>query len=86
MWQAGIALDHLGLHLDGAAHGVDNAAELDQRTVARAFYDAPVVHIDGRVHEIAAQRPESGQGAVFIGPGEPAEARHIRRGHGGHFG
>ena len=24
-----VALDHAGLHLDGAAHGVDHAAELD---------------------------------------------------------
>jgi hypothetical protein len=27
--QAGVALDHAVLHLDGAAHGVDHAAELD---------------------------------------------------------
>ena len=28
--QAGVALDHAVLHLDGAAHGVDHAAELDE--------------------------------------------------------
>ena len=28
--EAGVALDHAVLHLDGAAHGVDHAAELDQ--------------------------------------------------------
>ena len=27
---AGVALDHAVLHLDGAAHGVDHAAELDR--------------------------------------------------------
>ena len=27
---AGVALDHGVLHLDGAAHGVDDAAELDE--------------------------------------------------------
>ena len=34
--QAGVALDHAVLHLDGAAHGVDHAAELDEDAVAGA--------------------------------------------------
>ena len=28
--KAGIALDHAVLHFDGAAHGVDDAAKLDE--------------------------------------------------------
>ena len=38
--QADIALDHAGLDLEGAAHRVDHAAELDDRAVARALDDA----------------------------------------------
>jgi hypothetical protein len=34
---AGVTLDHGILHLDGAAHGVDDAAEFDQGAVARAL-------------------------------------------------
>ena len=41
--QAAIALDHAVLHLDRAAHGVDHAAELDDRSVAGALDDAPVM-------------------------------------------
>ena len=39
---AGIALDHGVLNFDGAAHGIDDAAELDDRPVAGALDDAPV--------------------------------------------
>ena len=39
--QAGVALDHGVLHFDGAAHGVDHAAELDDRAVAGALDDPP---------------------------------------------
>jgi len=77
--QAGIALDHLRLHLDGTVHSIDNAPELDQRTIAGPLYHPSIVHRDGRIQEIAAQRSEPRQGAVFIGPGEPAEADHVRR-------
>ena len=31
--QAGVALDHAILHLDGAAHGVDHAAKFDEAAV-----------------------------------------------------
>ena len=31
--QAGVALDHAGLHLKRTAHGVDHAAETDDRAV-----------------------------------------------------
>ena len=41
---AGVALDHGVLHFDRAAHGVDDAAEFDDRAVAGALDDPPVVH------------------------------------------
>ena len=58
---AGVAFDHRVLNLDGAAHGVDNAAELDERPVAGALHDAPVVHGDGGVDQIATQRAQPRQ-------------------------
>ncbi len=47
--KAGIALDHAGLNLDGAAHGVHHAAELHKSSVAGALDHAPLVHGDGGI-------------------------------------
>ena len=58
-WHAGVALDHSALDFDRAAHGVDHAAELDDRAVAGALDDASVVDGDDRVDQVAAQRPRS---------------------------
>ena len=66
---AGVALDHGVLNLDRAAHGVDDAAEFDQRAVAGALHHAAIVHRDGRVDEVAAQRAEPRQGAVLVRAG-----------------
>ena len=43
---ADVALDHAVLHLDCATHGVDHAAELDDRAIAGALNDAPVMSVD----------------------------------------
>ena len=53
-----VALDHAVLHLDGATHGVNYAAKLDDAPVAGALHHAPVMHGDGRVDEIAAERTQ----------------------------
>ena len=55
-WQAGIALDHCVLHFDGAAHGVYNAAKLNQCTIACALHHAPLVHSNGGIDQVAPQR------------------------------
>src|SRR5208282_5690173 len=73
-----VALDHGGLHFDRAAHRVDHAAELDENAVTSTFDDASAMHGDRRVDQIAAQRPESRQNAILVGPGEPAVADHVR--------
>jgi hypothetical protein len=57
--QAGIALDEAILHLDRAAHGVHHAAEFDEAAVPSALDHATVMHGDGGINEVAAQRPES---------------------------
>ena len=48
-------------NFDGAAHGVDHTAKLDQRPVAGAFHDTPIMHGNRLVDEIASQRPEPRQ-------------------------
>ena len=73
----GVALDHSRLDFDRAAHGVDDAAELDDRAVAGALDDAAVVHGNDRVDQVAAKRPEPRQRAVLVGAGEPAIAGDI---------
>ena len=42
------------------------------------FIDAPVMQGDGRIDEVAAQRPEPRQGAILVRAGEPAVADDIR--------
>jgi hypothetical protein len=55
--QSGVALDHAALHLEGAAHGVDHAAELDDDSIARALDDTAVMSSDGGINEVAAEAP-----------------------------
>ena len=74
---AGIAFAHGVLHLDRAAHRVDDAAELDQRPVSGALDHAPMMHGNRRVDQIAAQRPQPRQRAVLVCSGEPAVADHV---------
>src|SRR5277367_6420323 len=76
--QAGVALNHAVLHLDRAAHGVNDAAKLYEAPVARSLDDASVMHGNGRVDQVTPKRPEPGQRAIFVGPGEPAVPDHIR--------
>ena len=75
---AGVALDHGVLHFDRAAHRVDDAAELDDAAVAGALDDAAMMHGDRGIDQIAAQRAQSRQGAIFVRAREPAVADHIR--------
>ena len=75
--QAGVALDHAVLHFDRATHGVDDAAKLGENAVAGALDHPPVVHGDGGIDEVAAQRPQARQRAVFVGAGETAEADDV---------
>jgi len=74
---ARIAFNHGVLHLDRTAHRVDHAAELDQRPVAGALDDPAIMHGYRRVNEIAAERPEPGQRAIFVRAGEATETDHI---------
>ena len=52
----GVALGHPALHLDGAAHRIDDAGELDQQAVAGGLDDAAAVLGDLRIDQLAAMR------------------------------
>ena len=77
--KAGVALDHAVLHLDGAAHSVNYATELNERSITGAFDHTPVMHSDSWVDEIATQCTETGQRAILVGASEPAVPDQIRR-------
>lgn len=73
----GVTLNHGVLNLDGAAYGLDDAAELDDRAVASALDNATVMHGNSRVDQIAAQRSKQRQDAILVRTGESAIPNHI---------
>ena len=73
----GVALDHRPLDFNGAVHCVDDTAELDNRAVPRALNDPAMMHGDGRVDQIAAQRPEPSKDAILVRASEPRIADDI---------
>jgi hypothetical protein len=76
--QAGIALDQTVLHLDGATHGIDNAAKLNETAVAGSLDDAPVMRVDGGINQIAPQPPEPRQRAILVRSRKTAVSDDIR--------
>jgi uncharacterized membrane protein YeaQ/YmgE (transglycosylase-associated protein family) len=74
---AQVALDHSALDFNRAADRVDHAAEFDEAPIAGAFDHAPVVRVDGRINQIAAQPPEARQRAILVGPGQTAVSDHV---------
>ena len=64
--QAGIALDHCSLDLDSAPHRVDDASELDERAITGTLHHTSSVYCDRRIDEVAAQRPQPREGALFL--------------------
>ena len=69
---------HLGLHLDRAAHRIDDAVELDQQAVAHGSHDAPLVRDDRRVDEITPDGVERRQSALLVDPHQAGIADDIR--------
>ena len=80
-----VALDHRPLDFNGAVHCVDDAAELDDAAVAGALDDAAVMHRDGRVDQVAAQRPQPRQNPVLVGSGKPRIADDVGHQDRGQF-
>ena len=76
--KAGVALDHAVLHLDGAAHSVDHAAEFNDSSIAGALDHTAIVDGDYRVNQIATKRPQPRQYAILVRAGKSAVPDHIR--------
>ena len=45
--------------------------------VAGALDDAPMMHGDGRIDQVASERPQPRQNAILVGSGEPRIADHV---------
>ena len=80
-----VALDHRPLDFNGAVHCVDDTPELDNCAIAGALDDAPVMHGDGRVDQIAAQRPQPRQNPILVGSGKPRIADDVGHQDRGQF-
>ena len=66
-----VALDHRPLDFNGAVHRVDDTPELDNCAIAGALDDAPMVDRDGRIDQVASERPQPRQNPVLVGSGKP---------------
>ena len=75
--KAGVSLDETVLHLNPAAHRIDDAPELDEDAVAGAFHHPAIVNRNAGVDQIAAERPEPGQDAVLVRAGKPRKADNV---------
>jgi hypothetical protein len=73
----GVAHRHLALHVDGTAHRVDDARELDQQAVAGDPDDAAAMLLDHRVGEFAAQHLQPFERALLVDANEPRVADDI---------
>src|SRR5215471_14492308 len=76
-WHSGIAFGHATLHLDRAAHGIYNASEFQEKTVAGGLDNPTVVFGNLRVNKVPPVGLQSRQGATVVTAHEHGIARHI---------
>jgi hypothetical protein len=67
----------LALDFDGATHRINHAAKLDNCAIAGAFDDAPVMHGEDRIDQVAAQRSQPGKDAIFVRSSKPRVADDV---------
>src|SRR5271170_2845537 len=80
LWgKTGVALHHAVLDFDCTADCVNDAAELNETSVTSALHDAPVMNGDGRINQIATERPQARQCPILVGASKPAVSNHVRR-------
>ena len=72
-----VALNHRPLDFDGEANRIDDAPELDNRTVAGALNDPAVVDGDRRVDQVAPKGPEPGKDAILVRSSQPAVTDNV---------
>lgn len=78
----GVALDHAALDFNRATRRFDNAAELDQETVAHHLEDSPAMLDYGWIEELVAMLAKRNQRAFLISLHEPAVANNVGRQYG----
>jgi hypothetical protein len=74
---ARISVDQAVLHFDGAPHRIDYAPELDDGAVPGALNNAPVMHGDVWVDQIAAKSSKPCEDAIFVRAREPRVAYNV---------
>ena len=77
--QAGVALDHAVLHLDGAAHGIHDTPKLNEDPIARPLDDPAVMQSDGWFEEIATESAQPRKRPLLVGAGKLAISGHVGR-------
>lgn len=66
-WKASVPLYHTVLHLDGASDSIDDASELDENAIARAFDDTSVVQRDSRIEQITTESTQPRKRPLLVG-------------------
>jgi hypothetical protein len=74
---AGVPLGHRLLHLDRAAHCIDDARKFHQHAVAGGLDNAAAVLGDLRIDKLAAQRLEAFERPFLVRSHQPRIARHV---------
>jgi hypothetical protein len=72
-----VAQGHLALHLDRAAHRVDDAEEFDEQPIAGGFDDAAAVFLDLGVAQLAPNCLQRGERTFLIRAHQPRIAGDI---------
>ena len=74
-----IAPSHSLLHLDGAAHRIDDAGELGQQPVARRLDDPAAMLGNAWIEQFTAMAVEAREGAFVIGADQPTVSGDVSR-------
>jgi hypothetical protein len=68
---AEVTCRHFALHFDRAPDRVDDAAKLDEQSIAGGLNNSATMFLDLRVAELAADRPQLGEGTFFVPAHQP---------------
>jgi hypothetical protein len=77
-----LRLNHAVLHLEWAAYCINYASKLDEEAISCSLNDAAVMQADGRVEQVASQRPQPRKRPLLIGASKLAVSGYIRRKNG----
>jgi hypothetical protein len=72
-----VAIDDLPLDRSRAAHGLDDARELDEKPVSRSLDHPPAVFCDRGLDHVALNRLHARERALLVGAHQPAVAGNV---------